>query len=146
LHNHLVRECPKTLEELYEEFRKFSRAEILHFCKLGQQRKAVNENKSSRPFKYNKGKEGAPTFDTTHKQVHSIDSDGCRPSEIWEKILDIHVRKAITECTTPEEITNKPEAVTPAEAKVGVKVKKGLSIACSTRKTLTIGQGIVPFS
>jgi hypothetical protein len=81
LHSHLVREHPKSLEELYEEFQKFSKAKVLHFRKLGQQRKAANENESSRPFKYNKGKEGAPTFDATHKQVHSIDSDGCGPPE-----------------------------------------------------------------
>jgi hypothetical protein len=39
LHSHLVRDCLRTLEELYEEFQKFSRAEALHFRKLGQQRK-----------------------------------------------------------------------------------------------------------
>jgi hypothetical protein len=55
LHNHLVRKRPRILEELYKEFQKFSRAEVLHFRKLGQQRKALNENKSSRPFKYSKG-------------------------------------------------------------------------------------------
>jgi hypothetical protein len=85
LHSHLVKEHPKMLEGLYEEFQNFSRAEVLHFCKLGQQRKAANESKSSRPFKYIKGKEGAPTFDATHKQVHGIDLDGCRPLENWEK-------------------------------------------------------------
>jgi hypothetical protein len=61
---------------------------------------------------------------------------------IERKISDLHTRKAITECTTPKEITSKPEAATPVEAEAGVKVKKCLSIACSTRKTLTIGQGI----
>jgi hypothetical protein len=131
---------------LYEEFQKFSRAEVLHFHKLGQQRKAANENESSRPFKYNKGKEGAPTFDATHKQVHSIDSDGCRPLENREKNFRPPRQKTIKECTTPEEITSKPEAATPVEDEVGVEVKKGLSIACFTRKTLTIRQGIVPFS
>jgi hypothetical protein len=39
LHNHLVRERPRTLEELYDNFQKFSRSEVLHFRKLGQQRK-----------------------------------------------------------------------------------------------------------
>jgi hypothetical protein len=34
LHSHLVREHPRTLEELYDEFRKFCRAEVLHFHKL----------------------------------------------------------------------------------------------------------------
>jgi hypothetical protein len=73
------------LEELYAEFRKFSRAEVLHFCKLSQQRKAASENESSRPFKYNKTKEVASSFDVTHKQVRSINSDGCGPLEKWEK-------------------------------------------------------------
>jgi hypothetical protein len=35
LHNHIVSECSRTLEELYDEFCKFSRAEVLHFHKLG---------------------------------------------------------------------------------------------------------------
>jgi hypothetical protein len=35
LHSHLVRECPRMLEELYNNFWKFSRAEMLHFHKLG---------------------------------------------------------------------------------------------------------------
>jgi hypothetical protein len=58
LHSHLVREHPKMLEELYEEFWKFSRAEALHFHKLVQQKKVANENKSLRPYKYTKDKEG----------------------------------------------------------------------------------------
>jgi hypothetical protein len=81
LHSHLIRERPKLLEELYEEFQKFSRAEVLHFHKLGQQRKAAGENKSSRPFKYIKTKEVASSFDVTHKQVHSIHSIACGPPE-----------------------------------------------------------------
>jgi hypothetical protein len=54
LHNHLVRECLRTLEELYDNFQKFSRSEVLHFRKLGQQRKIINENEGSRPAKYSK--------------------------------------------------------------------------------------------
>jgi hypothetical protein len=45
LHNYLVREHPKTLEELYDNFQKFSRSEVLPFRKLDQQRKVPNENK-----------------------------------------------------------------------------------------------------
>jgi hypothetical protein len=67
------------LEELFEEFQMFSRAEVLHFYKLGLQRKPANENESSRPFKYSKGKEDTPNFDASHKQVHSIDSDRYEP-------------------------------------------------------------------
>jgi hypothetical protein len=44
LHSHLVRERPKTLEGLYEEFRKFSRLEVSHYHRLDQQRKVTNEN------------------------------------------------------------------------------------------------------
>jgi hypothetical protein len=85
LHNHLVRECPRTLEELYTFFQKFSRAEVLHFHKLGQERKTMNENESSRTFKYSKSREGTPSFNASHKQVHNTDSDECRPLENWEK-------------------------------------------------------------
>jgi hypothetical protein len=35
LHSHLVRERSRTLEEMYEKFQKFSKAEVLHFHKLG---------------------------------------------------------------------------------------------------------------
>jgi hypothetical protein len=58
---------------------------VLHFRKLGQQRKTVNENEGSRPAKYSKSRENTSNFDTIHKQAHSIDSDGCRPPENWEK-------------------------------------------------------------
>jgi hypothetical protein len=85
LHSHLVRERPKTLEGLYEEFQKFSRLEVSHYRKLDQQRKVTNENAGSSPFKYSKGKEGAASFDIARKQVHNIDSDGCEPQENWEK-------------------------------------------------------------
>jgi hypothetical protein len=45
LHNHLVRERPKTVQELYENFEKFSKSEVLHFRKLEQQRKAPKKMK-----------------------------------------------------------------------------------------------------
>jgi hypothetical protein len=71
------------LEELYEEFQKFSRSEVSHFRKLDQQRKTTNENEGTRPFKYSEGKEGTTSFDTACKQVHSIDSSRfCRKCEI----------------------------------------------------------------
>jgi hypothetical protein len=81
LHNHLVRERPRSLDELYDEFRKFSIAEVLHFCKLGQQRKSTSEDKSSRLFKYSKGKEGTTCLDMPHRQVHNIDMDGYGPPQ-----------------------------------------------------------------
>jgi hypothetical protein len=36
LHSNLVREHPITLEELYNNFHKFSRSEVLHFRQLDQ--------------------------------------------------------------------------------------------------------------
>jgi hypothetical protein len=36
LHSYLVREQPKTVPELYEQFAKFNKSEIQHFCKLDQ--------------------------------------------------------------------------------------------------------------
>jgi hypothetical protein len=81
LHSHLVWERPRTLEELYDNFWKFIRSEVLHFHKLGQQRKTVNENEGSRPTKYSKSRETTLSFDTTNKQVHNIDSDRYRPPE-----------------------------------------------------------------
>jgi hypothetical protein len=48
---------------------------------MDQQRKVTSENEGSRPFKYIRNKERARSFDTTHKQVHIINSNGCRPPE-----------------------------------------------------------------
>jgi hypothetical protein len=36
LHSHLVRERPKTVPELYDQFAKFSKSKIQHACKLKQ--------------------------------------------------------------------------------------------------------------
>jgi hypothetical protein len=36
LHNYLVREYLRMLEELYDNFHKFSKLEVLHFHKLEQ--------------------------------------------------------------------------------------------------------------
>jgi hypothetical protein len=36
LHSHLVREQPKTMSKLYDQFTKFSKSEVQHFCKLEQ--------------------------------------------------------------------------------------------------------------
>jgi hypothetical protein len=54
---------------------------VLHFRELGQQRNTPNENEGSRAAKYNKSRESTLSFDTSHKQVHNIDSDGCGPPE-----------------------------------------------------------------
>jgi hypothetical protein len=53
LHSHLDRERPKIVVELYEAFAKFSKPEVLHFCKLEQQRKTPKHDEASRPPCYN---------------------------------------------------------------------------------------------
>jgi hypothetical protein len=45
LHSHLVKEQPKIVPELYEQFVKFRKSEVHHFCKIEQQRK------TSKPMK-----------------------------------------------------------------------------------------------
>jgi hypothetical protein len=61
--------------ELYEDFTKFNKSEVLQFHKLEQQRKAPKHDEASRPTRYNDNQHSNP------KQVHNIDSDGCRPLE-----------------------------------------------------------------
>jgi hypothetical protein len=85
LHSYLVREHPRTLEELYDNFCKFSRSEVLHFCKLDQQKKVPKEKEASRPTKYNKSRESTKSFNNVHKQIYIIDSNGCGPPENLEK-------------------------------------------------------------
>jgi hypothetical protein len=78
LHSHLVREWPKIVLEMYEQFAKFSKSEIQHFCKLEQQRKISKSDEAPRPH-HNESQRIYPN------PVHNIDSDGCRPLENWEK-------------------------------------------------------------
>jgi hypothetical protein len=78
LYSHLVRERPKIVLELYKQFAKFSKYEIQHFRKIEQQRK------TSRPNEVQKSHQNKIQYNYP-KPVHSIDSDGRRPPENWEK-------------------------------------------------------------
>jgi hypothetical protein len=49
LHRHFIREWPKTVPELYDQFAKFSKSEIQHFRKLKEQRKVAKTDEASRP-------------------------------------------------------------------------------------------------
>jgi hypothetical protein len=49
LHSLLVREWPKTVPELYDQFAKFSKSEIQHFRKLEQQWKMAKLDEAPRP-------------------------------------------------------------------------------------------------
>jgi hypothetical protein len=113
---------------------------------LDQQRKATSENESSRPFKYSKGKDDTPNFDASQKQVHSIDSDGCGPPKNWDKNFRSPRQESENRAYDPRRDHQQSEMAIQAEAKAGAKIKKDLFIACSTRKTLTIAQGIALFS
>jgi hypothetical protein len=77
LHNHLVKERPKTVPELYDQFAKFSKSKIHHFRKLEQQRKTPRPDEASRP-RYNENQHYP-------RPVHSIDSEGGGQLESWEK-------------------------------------------------------------
>jgi hypothetical protein len=74
LHSHLVRERPKTVPELYDQFTKFSKSKIQHIRKLEQQRKVSKPDEAPRP-QYNKSQRSYP------KLVHNINFDGCGPPE-----------------------------------------------------------------
>jgi hypothetical protein len=78
LHSHLVREQPKTVPELYEQFTKFSKLEVQHFRKLEQHRKVAKLDEAPRPC-YSDNQCNYP------KPVHNIDSDGYGSPENWEK-------------------------------------------------------------
>jgi hypothetical protein len=74
LHNHLVKERPKTVLELYDQFAKFRKSEIQHLRKLEQQRKVIKPDEAPRVH-----------YGDNHrnylKPVHSIGSDGDRSSK-----------------------------------------------------------------
>jgi hypothetical protein len=78
LHSHLVRERPKTILDLYNQFAKFSKSEIQHFRKLEQKRKISKPDKAPKP-RYNKNQHNYP------RPVHNINSDGAGPPDNWDK-------------------------------------------------------------
>jgi hypothetical protein len=61
-------------------------------------------------------------------------------------ILDLLGQKVRIGCMILEKTATKPLVATQIEVAVGAKFKISLSIACSTKVTLTIGQEIVPSS
>jgi hypothetical protein len=74
LHNHLVRERPRTVSELYNQFAKFNKFEIQHFCKLKQQRKVPKPDEAPRA-RYGDNHRNYP------KPVHNINPDNDGSSE-----------------------------------------------------------------
>jgi hypothetical protein len=111
LHNYLLQGRPQTLEELYDNFCKFSKSKVLHFHKLERQRKVPKENKASRPTKYSRGRESTMSFDNTTKQVHNIDSDGYNPRKSRRKTSGLCNLKIEIGPPTPEKSITTQEAV-----------------------------------
>jgi hypothetical protein len=74
LHSHLVRERPKIVPELYEQFAKFSKSQIEHFCKLERQRKGAKPDQAPTPHH-------SDNQCNYSKPVHNINSNGCGPPE-----------------------------------------------------------------
>jgi hypothetical protein len=77
LHNHLVRERPKIVPELYDQYAKFSKSEIQHFFKLEQQQVA-KPDEAPRP-RYGDSHHNYP------KPIHNISPDSDGASENWNK-------------------------------------------------------------
>jgi hypothetical protein len=133
-----VRERPRTLEELYDNFQKFSRSDVLHFRKLGQQRETINKNEGSRPTKYSKSIEKTSNFDTTHNRSIALTRMDVDHLKTERKISDLRAYKVKAEHIPPEEIITQEEVIQ-IEAKAGGDIKIDLRIACSMSETQTIG-------
>jgi hypothetical protein len=142
LHSHLVREQPKIVAKLYEEFAKFSKSEVLHFRKLEQQRKAPKHDEAPRPPGYNDNQRTYP------KQVHNIDSNSRGPSENWEKNFGPPPQEKARGALTTHQISTAWEGACQAKAAITVEAHtlSSLRIACTMVVKSSITQKIVPFS
>jgi hypothetical protein len=78
LHSHLIRERPKTVSELYDQFTKFSKYEVQPFGMLKLQQKVAKPDEDTRAHYSN-------NQHNYLKLVHSIGSDACGPPENWNK-------------------------------------------------------------
>jgi hypothetical protein len=78
LHSHLIRERPKTVSKLYDQFAKFSKSEIQHFHKLEQQQKVTKPDEAPR-VRYGNNHHNYP------KPVHNTGSNDDGASENWNK-------------------------------------------------------------
>jgi hypothetical protein len=71
---------------------------------------------------------------------------GMDHQKIGRKISDLRDQKVRIVHMILEKIASKLEVVTQVEDKAGANFRIDLFIACSTRGTLIIGQGTIPFS
>jgi hypothetical protein len=131
LHGHLVRERPKTVLEMYENFAKFSKSEVLHFQKLEQQRNVPKHDEASRPTQY---RENRPHRNFS-KHVNNIDSDGCDHHKNGKRISGHLRRRERKEHSTTEEITTTKEAACQTGGEAATKAHSSLHIACTMEMT-----------
>jgi hypothetical protein len=141
LHNHLVREWPKIVVDLYEEFTKFSKSNVLDFRKLEEQRKAPKHDEASRSVCYNDNQHSYP------KQVHNMTPMVVGLWKIGKRISGhLHKKETRGPLSTGQTSTIK-EGVCQAEAMVEAKAHthSSLSTACTMAVTPTTAQKIAPY-
>jgi hypothetical protein len=136
LHSHLLRERPKIVLELDEQFAKFSKSEVQHFCKLEQQRKTSKPHKAPRLPCYNNSQCIASTQTVLGHQ------------RIMRRILGHLRKKEIQGPPIKDSFGTIKEVAHQIMVVVATKVHthSNLHTACSTIIRLTIAQKIAPYS
>jgi hypothetical protein len=98
------------------------------------------------PTKYNRGRESTMRFDNTTKQIHNVDSDGCKPLEIEEKIFgSLRNQKMETKPSTLEKRIITRETVIVVRGEALGKAKTDHYAACTTKEMHKNGQEIVQY-
>jgi hypothetical protein len=86
------------------------------------------------------------SFNNTTKQIHSIDSYRCGPSENWEKNFGPLQPETETKLLTLEKSIITQEAVTQAMLNLGGEAKIDCCTVAITKEKWIIGQEIVQYS
>jgi hypothetical protein len=135
-HSHLIREPPKIVTELYEEFAKLSKSEVMHFRKLQQHKKHPSTTKL--PCHLIQMTISA----ATPKQVHNIDSDGVGLRRIRKIILDHLSKKEAREPLSKGQTNIIREGARQAKATVTAEAytHSSLHIACAMAVIPTTAQ------
>jgi hypothetical protein len=140
LHSNLVRERPKTVPGLYEQFAKFSKSKIQHFHKLEQQRKVSKADKAPKP-RHNESQRTYP------KPMHNINSDGCGPPENWEKNYGMpshQTRHNTTSNQRSNQYNQRGGSTNRGQVVVEAHMQPDLRTACTTVMRQTIAPKIAP--
>jgi hypothetical protein len=137
----LVREQLKTVTELYKNFAKFSKSEILHFRKLEQQRKAPKHYEASRPVRYNDSK-----HHNYLKHVNNINSDGYKTLKTGKRILGHSHKKRVKGLSTIEQASTTKEEACQPRAEVTVEAHSSHHTTCTTTMISTTTQKTAQYS